>query len=499
MNRLQLYRELRRHVSLSEKRSPVMEQNRTAKVIVYIMSGFMVVYLMFLGIILAVAANGTRMATPAEFLFMLMPFILTLDFLLRFIGQQTPAQLVKPYLLLPIAKYACVEAFLLRSVFSVNNLLWMFVTVPYAIICVLFSYGFGGTVGFLLGFQGLIAANSLHYMLWRTMIARSVFWWAAPLLLYSALFLPWIVGDFEDMLLCYAPIGEALTTWQPLSWLAVVALIALLFFVNRAVQYRHTTVEAVQTGERQLRTVSQFSFLDRYGEVGEYVKLELKSVIRNKNIRTSFIYSIAFTLFLAVIISYTDIYDGAFTSKFFIVYAFIINGGMLLVKVMAAEGNYIDCLMVHHENILQLLTAKYYFYCALLLLPLLIMLPTVFAGKYSLLLLLAIMAFTAGPLFCLLMQLAVYNRQTIPLNAKLVSKGSVETNWFAFAAEMIAMFAPVAIIAVLNLLCTPTCANIIMLLIGLSFVVTHKLWIRNIYDRFMKRRYQNIESFRNTR
>ena len=127
------------------------------------------------------------------------------------------------------------------------------------------------------------------------------------------------------------------------------------------------------------------------------------------------------------------------------------------------------------------------------------MLPTVFAGKYSLLLLLAIMAFTAGPLFCLLMQLAVYNRQTIPLNAKLVSKGSVETNWFAFAAEMIAMFAPVAIIAVLNLLCTPTCANIIMLLIGLSFVVTHKLWIRNIYDRFMKRRYQNIESFRNTR
>ena len=127
------------------------------------------------------------------------------------------------------------------------------------------------------------------------------------------------------------------------------------------------------------------------------------------------------------------------------------------------------------------------------------MLPTVFAGKYSLLLLLAIMAFTAGPLFCLLMQLAVYNKQTIPLNAKLVSKGSVETNWFAFAAEMIAMFAPVAIIAVLNLLFTPIIANIIMLAIGLSFVITHRLWLRNIYDRFMKRRYQNIESFRNTR
>ena len=58
MNRLQLYRELRRHVSLSEKRSPVMEQNRTAKIIIYIMSGFMAVYLMFLGIMLARSAVG---------------------------------------------------------------------------------------------------------------------------------------------------------------------------------------------------------------------------------------------------------------------------------------------------------------------------------------------------------------------------------------------------------------------------------------------------------
>jgi hypothetical protein len=181
------------------------------------------------------------------------------------------------------------------------------------------------------------------------------------------------------------------------------------------------------------------------------------------------------------------------------VYVFIINGGMLLIKIMGAEGNYIDGLMIHKENILQLLHAKYYFYCVLLLLPFLIMIPTVFMGKYTILMLVSMMAFAAGPVFCLLMQMAVWNKQTVPLNSKLVSKGNVETNWFAFGAEMAAMFAPVIIISVLSAFMNETLTYVTMLLIGLFFIALRHLWLRNIYQRFMARRYENMESFRATR
>jgi len=172
---------------------------------------------------------------------------------------------------------------------------------------------------------------------------------------------------------------------------------------------------------------------------------------------------------------------------------------MLLIKIMGAEGNYIDGLMIHRENILQLLQAKYVFYCAILLFPFLIMLPTVFMGKYTLLMLFALMFFAAGPIFMLLMQLAVYNKQTIPLNSKLVSKGNVETNWFAFFAEMVAMFVPVALIAILSLFLSETVTYTILLDVGIIVVALRKLWLRNIYNRFMARRYQNMESFRATR
>ena len=499
MNRLELYKTLRKHISLSEKRSPVYDQNRTAKAIIYIMSGFMIVYMIFLGIILAMAANDTRMATPCEFLFVLIPFVLVFDFLVRFLGQQTPSQLIKPYLMLPIPKYACIESFLLRSILSTNNLLWLFITVPYAIISVLFSYGICATLGLLLGFQLIIAINSQNYMLWRTMIIRSVLWWVIPIIIYSVLFLPWIVWDFDTLAAFYGPIGEWLANWNPICWIALIALLAFFFYVNRWIQYKYTRAETSGEGEKQLKSVSQFAFLSRYGEIGEYLKLEIKSVMRNKNMRASFIYSSLFTILLSVIISYTDIYDGAFSSKFFIVYAFIINGGMLLIRVMGAEGNYIDGLMTHKENILQLLRAKYYFYCVLLLLPFLIMLPTVFVGKYTFLMFVALAVFTAGPIFWMLMQMAVYNKQTVPLNSKLIGRGNADTTWFAFVAEMLAMFAPVALIGTLSLFLSPTVTYLVLLFIGLLFVLTHKLWLRNIYNRFMLRRYENMESFRSTR
>jgi len=41
--------------------------------------------------------------------------------------------------------------------------------------------------------------------------------------------------------------------------------------------------------------------------------------------------------------------------------------------------------------------------------------------------------------------------------------------------------------------------GIIILSIGLMFVVTSNWWIMNVYQRFMKRRYINMEGFRDSR
>ena len=171
----------------------------------------------------------------------------------------------------------------------------------------------------------------------------------------------------------------------------------------------------------------------------------------------------------------------------------------MLLKIMCNEGNYFDCLMVRHENILSLLRAKYLFYTAMLLFPLILMLPIVFTGKWSIMMLISYAVFTAGFQYFILFQMAIYNKQTIPLNTKFLSKGGLENNYFQIVAEMINFIIPMALISVLQLFVDKNVSYIILFMIGLPFIATHQIWLRNIYKRFMKRRYINMEAFRATR
>ena len=72
----------------------------------------------------------------------------------------------------------------------------------------------------------------------------------------------------------------------------------------------------------------------------------------------------------------------------------------------------------------------------------------------------------------------------------------METNWLQVVFEFVVMFVPVIIISLLSIFFSDTVTYIILLSTGLLFVVFHELWLRNIYKRFMARRYMNMESFR---
>ena len=102
---------------------------------------------------------------------------------------------------------------------------------------------------------------------------------------------------------------------------------------------------------------------------------------------------------------------------------------------------------------------------------------------------------TSGFTFWVLMQLAVYNKLTINLNTKVTGKNSGGT-FFQSMIIMAGFFGPVIVIRPLIALFNETTAMLTILVIGLAFTLTHPLWLRNIYKRFMQRRYENMEGFR---
>lgn len=500
MTKFELFKALRLHKKLSERRSVAWKQNKAAKVLLMIGAGFTIMYLMFFAVIMALAANNSTTVTACELMYGFTPFILLIDFLMRFLMQQTPSQMLKPYSLLPLRKYDCVDCFLATSLLSSGNLIWFAMFIPYAIMSIVFVEGIWVALAFLLGFYLLILINSQWYLLMRTLINQHIAWWGLAIFVYLLLFSLWIINlRIDPMMDMYACFGDSLSHGNLLFFALLVILLVILIAINRRVQYKYTWKELTQTKATKLKHVSRLPFLDRFGETGEYVKLEVKSIMRNKNMRNSFIFANVIVLMLSLIISFTDIYDNRFMNTFWAVYNFAIYGAMILVKVMCNEGNYIDCLIVRKENLISLLRAKYYFYSAMLLIPLILMIPTLIMGKYTLLQLLAVMLFTMGVEYCVFLQMAVYNKQTIPLNTKLIGKGGMENNSMQVVVELLVFFVPIIFIMVATGLFGETGGMLVILVIGLLFIATHRIWIRNIYQRLMKRRYVNFEGFRTSR
>lgn len=501
ISRWQLIKMLRKHIKLSEKRSAAFDQNKIAKTVAYVGAGFMVLYLMFFAVMLSLIANSSSSYTACELFFGILPFVLVIDFGFRFMAQQTPSQLVKPYILLPVGKYTCIDCFIFNSVTSTGNLIWMALFIPFAIMSVVFSAGIWVTLGFLLSLTLIIILDSQWYVIVRTLVNKSLFWWLLPAAIYALVFSPWYIGkdaSFSTFCDTYSKLGGLLPYWSVLAWIGLLLLLALVIFVNRRLQYRSVYAELSKTETTEIKHVTQLNSLDRFGEIGEYVKLEIKSIMRNKNIRKAFIMATSLVFVFSLLISFTDIYQGGMT-YFLVVYNFAIYGAMLLTRVMCYEGNYIDCLMVHKENIISLLKAKYLLYSLLLFLPFILMIPIMVMGKCTVWMLLSIMLMTAGPVYCAFLYMAIWNKQTIPLNTKFIGKGSSENNWVQVVVQMVAFILPMLLVMFLPNLLGETLGYGIISLIGLLFIACYNYWIGDIYKRMMKRKYVNMEGFRSSR
>lgn len=489
MTRLQLFRLIRKNLRLGDRRSPAFEQGVIAKVLMFFGASMFVCYLIFIGVMLGLAAKEAG----AGFLISLMPVILTVDFFLRFLVQQTPAMLMKPYVLLPIPKHTVIEHFITSSMTSAYNFLWLALFLPYAIIAWAGGSGIGSCVMVIV--VGLLAVimNSQFYLFMRTLLNRNQLWWLVAL---AALALPWtpgIIWPMGNVLDFYAEQGTSVP-----GLFFIIAIIAVLFIVNRKLQFRFVYEEISKTEKTTVKHVWEFSFLNHFGETGEYLKLEVKSVMRNKVMRARFWSSLMLIVVFSALIAYTSVYNGQFSTNFWCFYCFGIYGVTSLVKVMCPEGNYIDLLMTHRENILSLLRAKYLFHCLILIVPFILLLPVVISGKFTLLMMFAYLFICTGPLYMILFELAIYNNQTLPLQQKLTGKANFE-NGRQLIIELVAFIGPIILVNVILLLFESSTAYLVLMAIGMVFTVAHPWWLRRIYRRMMMRRYENLEGFHASR
>ncbi|MDR2860057.1 MAG: DUF5687 family protein [Mediterranea sp.] len=493
------FNDLYRHSSLAAKRHPMYDKNKFGKFFMYLMLIFGVGYLIFLGTTLAITLkNSSSGVEPYHIINKGLLIFILLDFLMRFPFQKTPTQAVKPYLLLPVKKDRLLDFLLLRSGLSGFNAIWLFFFIPFAVITIMQFYGIAGIITYSLGICLLMVLNNYWYLLCRTLLNERIWWIALPVAAYGILAVVEFVPDNHLLSTFTMNLGEAFITGNALAFLGVLALIALVWLVNRNIMRQLVYSEINKVEDTKVKHVSEYKFLERYGEVGEFFRLELKMLTRNKrckmSLRTVSIVVIVFSLAL----SFSTIYDNASMKSFIVIYSFVVFGSVILSQIMCFEGNYLDGLMTRKESIFNLLKAKYYLYSIVSLIPLVLMIPAMVTGKLPVFFAVSLMFFSIGVIYFLLFQMAVYNNKTVPLNEGLSGKQNTGTSYQNFVVMGI-LFFPVILSRLLDTFLGENVARWILLILGLAFVLTAHIWIKNVYVRFMKRRYKNMEGFRNTR
>jgi hypothetical protein len=493
---MNLFLELRRHGKLAERRSPLYDKNRFAKTMMWVGALFWAGYLFFFGVVFAFAFDGNREPYDVMNGGGLI-VVLVLDLLMRIPFQRTPTQEVKPYLLLPIRRTRLMDFLLIRSGMSAFNLIWLFMFVPFALITIPKYFGIMGVVTYCIGIWLIVLFNNYWYLLWRTLTSVSLLWMIIPVLCYAGVALALFLPDKPTLFYFFMDLGQGFIDGNLLVFLAVLLVLALLWWIDRRIMMHFMYAEVNKVEDTRVKHLSEYRFLDRYGEIGEYMRLELKLMLRNKVCKASLNAIIAVVIFFSLMLSFTPAYDSNFMTGFIVIYNFIIFGILFLSPLMSYEGNYIDGLMSRKETIYSLLRAKYIIYSIACTIPLILMIPAMVMEKVTFLTCLTWMIFTVGCIYFFLFQLAAYNDTSINLTAKMTARQN--NGWRQMVASLISFGLPMILNFTLVPILGEVVFNWVLIVIGLLFILTSPRWLKYTYRRFMARRYINMEGFRNTR
>ncbi|MFH0991564.1 MAG: DUF5687 family protein [bacterium] len=217
---------------------------------------------------------------------MLLPYFFLIDLVLRILFQKTPALIIQPYLLLPLTRKQLVRFLLWRSTFSMFNLLPLLVIIPAAFTLIAPRTSFSAAMLWLFSLLCLIlSSNFLLFYLEKSLLLqpRRVF---VLFLVVIALLM-----NFVEVFVKLSSVSQQFFQWildVPYASLLPLAILVLVYTLNIRSLSRALYLDRLMIAPAQsIIGKARLSYLDRFGDVGNYLSLELKLLLRNKRSRST--------------------------------------------------------------------------------------------------------------------------------------------------------------------------------------------------------------------
>lgn len=435
-----------------------------------------------------------------RFIYALIPVFLFIDYIFRYTTDHRLLMHIRPYLLLPLPKHSYTDYLILRQLIVFKNVNLLFICIPFGVKTVIPELGASAMIGYTAGLYLLLLINGQFFQFTQVLTARGLWYWLVPILTYLFIAIITIfIPSPQSYLQRWAEIGNAMIRGEVWIYVVMILLLIGMILLNRNVlEHRILQEQYTAAPVKHDKNSINLTFFDRFNQIGEYLKIEVWGILRNKRLRLIFFLN-TFGIFIFSLITAIDPESDMVKINGFVYYSFIVYGLSSLSRIMCYEGNYYECLLMQRNSIQNLLLAKYYFYTALLLIPLLAFLPVALIGKISFWTILSYALFAAGVAYRILFQMAIYNKVTFSMQATHTGKNA-NTNYIQLIVTIITIISPFPITALgtwwLN---QPILSNTILSLLGIIFITTHRRWISSISRKMKDNQYEQLEGFQRSR
>lgn len=416
-----------------------------------------------------------------------------LEFLLRMQLQELPTLAVVPYLHLNIPKQKLVNFLNVSAIFSAFNLLPIFLFFPFIIMTIRLDDGLFACIGYLLSILSLTAFSNYAALYLKRVSTGNM---KIVLVGLVALF---VIGGLEYFQIFSISVISNLVfqtiAAYPLGAIAFIGLAITMFIINARYLRNNLYVEELKSGTER-KSSTDYPYLDRFGETGTLVALEIKLILRNKRPRATVTKGLIF-LFYGFIFYKEGIMESNQFEKMLFPVVFM-TGNMILLYgqfMFGWQGAEFDGLLANKTNIRTFFKAKF------LMLSLSASILTLITSLYGLLswklllIQLAAYFYNIGVATVVVLYFATRNYKYIDL------KKGASFNWQGVGASSMLMSLPILLLPYLiylplSIFINPYWGLAGIALLGIAGLCSREYWLSMLIKAFNKRKYKIAAGFR---
>ena len=284
-----------------------------------------------------------------------MIYYLAFDLVFRYMLQKMPVTNIKPLLYLPFNKSQVVNFSLGKTIVSFFNLAHAFFFVPFSVVLVIKGYPFLQVMGWHLGLMALIYCNNFINVIVNN--KDGVFY------LFAGLFI--IAGASQyyqwfDITQYTHPVFDY---FYDLPWTAIISwlLLGVLYYSAFSYFKKHMYLDGGLAKKQTEARTENLDWLNRFGNLGTFLKNDIKLIKRNKRSRTAVLMGFFFIFYgLFFFTGAVEVYDNAFWKIFagiFVTGGFLFSFGQY---VPSWDSSYYPLMMSQNIRYREYLSSKWY-------------------------------------------------------------------------------------------------------------------------------------------